>query len=210
MTPCIGLDFDNTIVCYDRVFHKVAMESNLIPAGIPVTKESVRDYLRKIDREEEWTKLQGYVYGMRMSDAQAFPGLFDFFRAAAQSSFKICIISHKTKTPYIGPAYDLHTAALNWMETQRFFDPAAGGLTRENVYLELTKQDKLQRIGSTGCHVFIDDLPEFLSEPSFPKNVQRVLFSPGVERSVDGRWKTVQSWKGFSTFVKEYYSQHGP
>ena len=39
----IGLDFDNTIVTYDSLFHKVATEQGLVPASLPVSKLAVRD-----------------------------------------------------------------------------------------------------------------------------------------------------------------------
>ena len=66
----IGIDFDNTIVCYDDVFHKAASLQGLIPEGLPSSKNSVRDYLRKIGKEENWTRLQGTVYGSRMDLAK--------------------------------------------------------------------------------------------------------------------------------------------
>jgi len=203
--PRIGLDFDNTIVCYDGIFHRAALEQDLIPADLPLNKESVRNFLRKVGREDDWTCLQGYVYGSRMSDADPFPGLLDFLRMAKEQGLQVCIISHKTKTPYRGPSYDLHAAALEWMEAQRFFDPGVGGLDRKNVYLELTKQAKLQRIGTTGCEIFIDDLPEFLSEPNFPETTKRVLFSPSNTPEHDPRWRPVQSWSEFGAFVKACY-----
>ena len=34
----VGLDFDNTIVNYDNVFFKVALENNLIPRDIKKQK----------------------------------------------------------------------------------------------------------------------------------------------------------------------------
>ena len=37
----IGVDFDNTIVCYDKVFHVAAYEKGLIPADLPVSKGRV-------------------------------------------------------------------------------------------------------------------------------------------------------------------------
>ena len=43
----IGLDFDNTIVSYDELFHRVALEGGLVPGDLPVRKEAVRDYLRE-------------------------------------------------------------------------------------------------------------------------------------------------------------------
>ena len=47
----VGIDFDNTIVCYDEIFHRVALERELIPRDTPKNKESVRDYLRQVGKE---------------------------------------------------------------------------------------------------------------------------------------------------------------
>ena len=43
----IGIDFDNTIVSYDDLFHKIATEQKLIPENFPHSKLLIRDYLRK-------------------------------------------------------------------------------------------------------------------------------------------------------------------
>ena len=83
----IGLDFDNTIVSYDALFHAVAVEKLLVPAETPVSKVEVRDYLRAIGNEPAWTELQGYVYGARMEQAEAYSGFFEFVRAALLPAF---------------------------------------------------------------------------------------------------------------------------
>ena len=59
----IGVDFDNTIANYDGVFHKAALERGLIPASLGSGKTDVRDYLNGSGRKDEFTELQGYVYG---------------------------------------------------------------------------------------------------------------------------------------------------
>src|SRR5262245_177802 len=124
----IGVDFDNTIVCYDALFHKVARERNLIPADLPVNKSDVRNFLRKIGKEDVWTEMQGYVYGGRMSEAAPYPGVIEFFKACRATGIKLRIISHKTKHPFLGEKYDLHQAAQNWLEQQGFFDQMKIGL----------------------------------------------------------------------------------
>ncbi|MDD3312110.1 hypothetical protein [Pseudodesulfovibrio sp.] len=174
----IGIDFDNTIVCYDQVFHKVALEQGLIPADLPATKERVRDHLRATGREPAWTAMQGHVYGERMADVDPFPGALAFFRACRERDIAVFVISHKTRTPYAGPPHDLHAAALGWMDDHGFFDPERLGLTREHVFLEPTKRDKLLRIGAQQCTHFIDDLPEFLAEAEFPASARRIHFAP--------------------------------
>jgi len=174
----VGVDFDNTIVRYDAVFHAVALAQGLIPAELPAIKERVRDFLRAAGRESDWTAMQGYVYGRRMADVDPFPGALEFFLACHEAGVEAFIVSHKTRTPYAGPAYDLHAAALDWMEARGLFDPHGIGLPRDHVFLEESKTGKFARIANLGCTHFIDDLPEFLSDPQFPAGVDRLLFAP--------------------------------
>ena len=197
----IGVDFDNTIVCYDDLFHRVAREQGLIPAEIHPAKSSVRDYLRKVEREDDWTQLEGYVYGSRMSEAAAYPGVCDFFARCRESRIDLCIISHKTKEPFQGPQYDLHDAAYSWLEQKGFLGSTGNGIGRQAIYFELTKQEKLQRIRTSGCDHFIDDLPEFLSEPHFPAEVDRILFDPGDLYQADSTFRRVKSWAEISKLV---------
>lgn len=174
----IGVDFDNTIVCYDGVFHRVAVEEGLIGPEIGASKGAVRDHLRAVGREDDWTALQGLVYGARMDAAPPFPGVLEFFRVHIAAGTPIRIVSHKTRHPFLGPRHDLHAAARGWLETHGFFDPARIGMDEGHAFFELTKEAKLARIGALNCRVFIDDLPEFLAEPAFPAGVERLLFDP--------------------------------
>ncbi|MCH8872612.1 haloacid dehalogenase-like hydrolase, partial [candidate division KSB1 bacterium] len=72
------MDFDNTIVSYDHVFHMVAVDHGLIDPAVPASKVAIRDHMRRTGNEDAWTELQGYVYGKRMADASAFPGVVEF------------------------------------------------------------------------------------------------------------------------------------
>src|SRR5215510_9369504 len=98
----IGIDFDNTIACYDGVFHKAAVERGLVPVDLPSDKTSVRDHLRRAGREPDWTELQGYVYGSRMDLVACYPGFSDFARNAVRAGHELIVISHKTRYPYLG------------------------------------------------------------------------------------------------------------
>ncbi len=190
----VGVDFDNTIVCYDQLFYRVAVERGLLLPQVPVSKGKVRDYLRQCGREDAWTELQGYVYGARMHEAYPFPGVLEFFRRCKEQALTVCIISHKTRLPFQGPIYDLHQAAHSWLESQGFYDPSGIGLLPHQVYFELTKQEKLARIVQVGCSHFIDDLPEFLAEPEFPAGVKRILFDPNADHSADNLFDRASSW----------------
>jgi FMN phosphatase YigB (HAD superfamily) len=65
----LGFDFDNTLISYDQLFHRVALDKSLILAEILKQKNAVRDSMRERGIEEEWTRLQGEVYGSRILDA---------------------------------------------------------------------------------------------------------------------------------------------
>ena len=140
----IGIDFDNTIVSYDVLFHKVALEAGYIPAELTPSKVSVRDYLRRIGKENIWTEMQGHVYGVRMAEAQAFPGVLEFLCWAHSQAIEIAIISHKTRHPVIGPKHDLHKAAREWVENV-LRDGDSYLVEPDKVFLEITKENKLRR-----------------------------------------------------------------
>jgi hypothetical protein len=190
----IGVDFDNTIICYDSVFYTVAKEKNLIPTDIPPSKGPVRDYLRNIGKEDAWTELQGAIYGKHINDASAFPGVFNFFHFCKNNNIRIFIISHKTRYPYLGPKYDLHQAAYQWLELHGFIKPNGTNISANDIFFESTKENKMNRIAVTRCTHFIDDLPEFLSEPGFPPDVNRILFDPNKNYDVNPGLMFASSW----------------
>lgn len=173
----IGIDFDNTIANYDRVFHAAALERGLIPEGIPDTsKNAVRDLLNGSGRNQDFTKLQGYVYGARMDLVALYDGVAVFIAAAVKAGHDIFVVSHKTRTPITGPAYDMHASAREFLKSQgivgkHFVKP-------EHVFFEVTKEEKVARITSLDLDVFIDDLPEILTMEGFPPTVRRILFDP--------------------------------
>jgi len=179
----IGLDFDNTIVSYDALFHKVALEGGWITPAVPVSKVSVRDHLRALGKEPVWTEMQGYVYGARMDEAAAYVGVVECLVWAKRQGIPVSIVSHKTHTPFLGKQYDLHAAARHWISL--FLTEAAEPLVApERVYFEPTKEAKVQRIADIGCTVYVDDLPEILLAPGFPKVAAQILFDPDNHHQV--------------------------
>jgi hypothetical protein len=197
----LGVDFDNTIVSYDRVFHMVARELGVVPDALPPTKAAVQGHLIGQGREAVWTEMQGHVYGTRMLDALPFPGVLDVFRLCARWGVPVAIVSHKTRHPYLGPCHDLHRAAHGWLEHHGFYDPDRLGLGRDRVYFELTKSDKLGRIGQLGCSHFLDDLPDVLGAPEFPSGVRRLLFDPNGRYPGVSPYTRVSGWDEVGAIV---------
>lgn len=177
----IGIDFDNTIICYDRVFHKVAFESGLIPHDLPAGKNFIRNHLRQTGKEDLWTEMQGLVYGDKIIEAESYPGVDVFLYYCKLKNIPTCIVSHKTRHPYRGPKYDLHEAGYKWLQAKGFLDEEKFGISSHQVYFELTREEKIQRIISLKCTHFIDDLPEILLADDIPGNITKILFDPSED-----------------------------
>jgi hypothetical protein len=186
----IGLDFDNTIVCYEALFHRVAVKMSFIPPGAAKSKTAVRDYLRREDRESDWIELQSHIYGFQITHAPPFDGVGAFIDLARDKACGVSVISHKTEFANGHPEWNLHEAARGWLAANGLGDISENGL----AYFELTRSAKLERIRSCKIDVFVDDLPEFLSEPEFPAAVERILFDPWDVHPEDGAYIKINSW----------------
>lgn len=193
----IGIDFDNTIVSYDALFHKVARERAALPGDTPINKVAVREYFRRADQEDLWTELQGIVYGPRMDEASMFEGVLDFFSRANALGRELFVISHRTRYPFRGERHDLHAAARQWIE-RHLVGNGAALLRREHTFFELTKTDKIARIAECRCDVFIDDLPEILRAPTFPPHTARLLFDPDAHHTSATDLRSFHHWRELS------------
>jgi hypothetical protein len=198
----IGLDLDNTIVRYDDLIYDLALERGLIPRETPQNKMVIRDLLRAEDREREWTGIQGYIYGTGMEKATPFPGIKRFLEALPSLGLLPCIISHRSKTPYLGDNTDLHQAAMNWLREEGIAGEQCL-VSQEHIFFELTKEAKYQRIRQMNCILFIDDLVEFLTGNLFPSEVRPVLFDPWRNVQEKQGYFRVESWDEALSFIQE-------
>ena len=171
----IGLDFDNTIVCYYEAIARLADELFYLPPDVPRTKLALRDFLRQANREPECTAFQGALYGPGMTYAKPFEQALETMQALKDMGHSLCIVSHRSLRPYAGPAYDLHAAARAWVE-QRL---ASNGLIEnEMAHFHETHGQKIAAIRDLGCNAFLDDLPEVLEDNHFPSSCWAILFDP--------------------------------
>ena len=195
----LGIDFDNTIIKYDELFHKIACEKDLISSELPKQKNAVRDFLRTAGVEDEWTIIQGEVYGERIKEALPFPGMVETLEKLNSQQVPINIVSHKTREPYLGPKRDLHAAAMNWLKLNRIIHTDAAGITEDKVFFEVTKEDKINRIVQIGCTHYVDDLPEILE--MIPNGVNKILFSPNGEEIINSNWTLIRSWNDLPSIL---------
>ena len=86
-------------------------EKSLIEESLPIHKTAIRDFLRSQGQDDQFTLLQGEVYGLRILEAEPAEGMLNALGELHKRGVPMVLVSHKTKTPYKGPAYDLHQAA---------------------------------------------------------------------------------------------------
>ena len=198
----IGIDLDNTLACYDELFHFAAHQEGLVELSQPKSKELIRDAIRLLpEGENKWTRLQAIVYGPRMSGATAFAGSEDFLRHCSARGTKTVIVSHKTHFATLdGKQVDLRDSALTWMKAKKFFDADGCGLSPDDVFFESTRLEKIERIRSIGCTHFIDDLTEVLADGSFPRDVAKILFAPHGAKAETQGIKVFGTWPEIDEF----------
>ena len=94
----LGLDFDNTLVSYDKLFHKLAIEKGIIDEHFLIDKIAIRNHLRESGRDELFTLLQGEVYGLRILEAEPAEGMVEALCKLRERGIEMVLVSHKTKT----------------------------------------------------------------------------------------------------------------
>lgn len=198
MNPVIGIDFDNTIICYDEVFHRLAVEAGLVAADAPRRQKSIRAAARESPEGDlAWQRLQGQAYGPRIGEAAPAEGVLEFLARCRKAAVPVHIVSHKSRFAAVDPTgTDLRAAAADWMAAHGFFS-AATGLAPEHFHCGATRREKVDLIRATGCTHFIDDLVETFLEESFPAAVQAILYLPGEEAAppdCPGLW-VARSWQ---------------
>lgn len=200
----IGIDLDNTIVKYDHVFHRMALDQKLIPHNFSAQKFGIRDYIKqcKDNGNDVWTKLQGQVYGPGIDYAIPFSGVIDFLEICKQRNISTCVVSHKTRYAQKGPKFDLRESALQWLRSQGFLDISRTGLSLAHVHFNSTRSSKIRRLIEIGCTHFIDDLPEFFSDPQFPNTVEKILFDPSSNFVDHEHLHRANSWQELINWIK--------
>ena len=193
----IGIDLDNTIICYDEALMDLGSLMG-VPRKHASTKQEIKKFLQKNGRENDWIILQGQIYGPGLELANPYPGFLEFAKKAHCSGHTLFIISHKTKTPFKGPRYRLRTRARKWLKKYKIYEHL---IDSQKVYLEDTIEEKIEKIGKTGCDVFIDDLPAILNHSKFPSTTRGILFDP--QRQNKKFERSFSSWSDVDFILKE-------
>jgi hypothetical protein len=74
-----------------------------------------------------------------------------------------------------------------------FEEDGSAGLVG-TIFFEGTRAEKLRRIASTRCDIFVDDLEEVLADPDFPPGVERILFSQHPSAAIAAPHRVCPNW----------------
>lgn len=194
----VGFDFDNTIINYQKLFKKIAYKKRLVPKNINPNKESVKKYLISKNKNEEWTALQGEVYGKYIMDAKIYTGVKEIMETLSKKKIKFYIISHKTKFPYLGKKINLHFAAKKWIHKNIMLNKNLTNFSMKEVFFESSIENKISRIKKLKCSIFVDDLVSILD--LLPKGTVKVLFNQNQKIYREKNFFTIQKWIQLKNF----------
>ncbi len=204
-TACVvGVDFDNTIVSYEKALRGCVESLGLDVPSSALCKRSIRDYVRQMpDGELTWQRMQAHIYGPGMADAELMPGVRSFFDICRERGVPVHVVSHKSEYAAAGPdGPNLRDTALSWMSEQGLLDEGTG-VSRDHIWFESTRVEKIERIGLLGCTHFVDDLEETFLEETFPSGVVKLLFAPGETASGREEWLRFFSWDAICAYFAE-------
>lgn len=200
----IGIDFDNTIICYDDVFCQIAKNWQWIPLDWQGSKQQIRDIIQaRKEGDIGWQRLQGKVYGEFISQAKMFAGFKEFIITCnLNPNVEIFIVSHKTEYGHFDEKrIPLRDVSRQWLCEQGLFEKGSARIQEAHVFFETTREEKIQRIRSLQCTHFIDDLPQVLTHPLFPREIKRFLFQPDPQSEIanekivnDNTLHIISSW----------------
>lgn len=184
MVTRIGIDFDNTIVNYEDAFYREALKRKIF--NFNTTKKNIKNRLKgkliNNNKECEWTKIQGLIYGKNLNKAKPYKGSVEFLnKYSLKKDFELFIISHKTKYPIIGEKINLHEVSKKWILKKKIFKNKKKSWINSHVFFLSTRDKKIKKIINLKCDYFIDDLVEILRR--LPKKIKTLHFSPNKKNT---------------------------
>lgn len=200
----IGIDLDNTIIDYDLVFGSVGIKLGLLPEKMSSSsKSTVKLYLcsNHVDGEKAWMRLQGQVYGRYIALATLKPGFLEALSFMESLGCRVSIVSHKTEYGHFDETKtNLHLAAISWLKERDILFHVAG-ITENDVYFAATLDEKVEKISTLKCDLFVDDLPAVLLHSSFPKDVAKVYYRQRDTRLKNETIMQYKDWHQITSLV---------
>lgn len=185
----LGIDLDNTIICYDDLIHNLAKKkfTRINLSKNIKSKKIIKNKIIKVYDNNQWTKLQGIIYGEKILEAK----VFDNFKEGIQklkNEFEIFIISHKTNKPVIGKNINLRSSAKNFLKKNGISFCKDELINKDKILFASTQKEKIKIIKNKKIDIFIDDLDIVLQ--GLPNQIKKIHFSKKKYK-----FENIYSWK---------------
>lgn len=172
----IGIDFDNTIICYDDLFIRAVKEKEWdLGVDCGESKAAIKERLVQLDGNDfRWQEMQAIVYGILIKDANPFSGVLETLQYLKDSgNYELFIVSHKTPASLYLKHITLIDKAQLWIKDRKLTD----FIPEENIFFRPVRDEKINVIRDLNLDFFIDDLLEVLHDKNFPP-INAFFFSP--------------------------------
>lgn len=184
-----GIDLDNTIIDYDLVFKKVLIKKKINFDKRLKRKNAIKKYFHKKNMCDDFTILQGKVYGEFISEAKIFKGFKKFLNECIKKNIKVYIISHKSKYPILGKKILLRNKAKKFLLNKGLLKNKIEKL----IFCDTIKQ-KIKKINELKLNLFIDDL-EIILQKIKSKNTKKILFNSCSDNFISkSNWDQIRKY----------------
>ena len=203
---CLGIDLDNTIINYENLFSRVAIDLGLLPESMRrASKADVKRALSQDNDGHDWMRLQGQVYGQYVSQAKPYTGALETLRSlTANPDLRVCIVSHKTRYGHFDETRaDLRDAAMDWLAAHELVGSNSAGVDERDIFFTDSREEKIGVVGNLGCRAVVDDLIEVLTHSAFPATSRRILFAPNSRISPTDDILVCRSWLAVENALRE-------
>jgi hypothetical protein len=204
----IGIDLDNTIIDYQKVFALVAHELGLIEPFMDRSKKELRDFIRRLEGGElRWQQIQAQVYGPRLAEAEVMEGFREFLVGTLACGHDVFILSHKTRFAAQDKDHtcDLREVAINWLKENEIVSASPQSIPEDRVLFFDDRSSKIADIARLGCDLFVDDLPEIFADENFPKKTVSVRIGSASKNEEMPTVESFPDWKNITTYVNETF-----
>ena len=195
----LGIDLDNTLICYDGVFLECSKYLGFTPETFKGGKREIKNYLhQRVDGEKHWQKLQGQVYGRWINNATLYSGAYRFLWRCKARGFSVEIISHKSEYGHFDNEYiPLRDVAIDFLTQAGIYSSNDQSMI-DNIQFCSNQEEKILCISEKNFDWFVDDLPEIFKSKQFPIDTKRIIFDPTGEKSLhnsdtSGSWSVIES-----------------
>ena len=149
----VGIDFDNTIIDYDNLFIKAAINHGWLDDRLLTKKEVKQGLVDKYGEDSKWQILQAEVYGKCITDADLFTDCREFIKFLVSSGSTVYIVSHKTEFSNFDGKTRLIKPAIKWLVEKKLIG-SQGLLPVQQVSFHPTREEKTLLL----CNALTDSL----------------------------------------------------